>query len=318
MSESFATIREIRRLPELLVELRAYEKLGFSKGKSYAIVGCGSSYHLGLIVSEVGKNLGYRIEAYTSGAALSRKRVYDKLKSVDTVLLVSRTGQTSETVRLAEMLKGVVRTVGISCASKSPLSEAVDHAFNFGFMAEESVVMTSSFSALLAFLLRGLEELEGQVDHILESPEKIARTLWQFEENVGKLDLQCKNHFVFLGYDHNFFVSKESALKVQELSLLTTEYNEPLEFRHGPVATLNSNTHVVIFGAESKLEDDLAKELREKGASVEVLTPSDEGIVHDLLTYPSYAQFLGYYLAVHRGLNPDKPKGLVKSVQLDI
>lgn len=318
MSEKFATIREIRRLPELLVELRNYEKFRFSKDSSYAFVGCGSSYHIGLIVSEVGKHFGYQIEAYTSGAALSRKRVYDKLKSFNTVLFVSRTGQTSETVRLAEMLKGTVPTIGISCASKSPLSKFVDYAVDFGFMAEDSVVMTSSFSALLAFFMGGFEELREQVDSVLESPEKVAKNLCWFEENVRKINYRCKNHFVFLGYDHNFFVSKESALKVQELSLLPTEYNEPLEFRHGPVAALSSNTHVVIFGAESKLENDLAKELLDRGASVEILLPSEEGIVFDLMIYPSYAQFLGYYLAIYRGLNPDKPQGLVKSVQLDI
>ncbi len=63
---------------------------------------------------------------------------------------------------------------------------------------------------------------------MLDLSDKIINTI-----NLGKYE-----HFVFLGYDENLGVSKEGALKLQEMALQYVEYHEPLEYRHGPISRL--------------------------------------------------------------------------------
>lgn len=311
-------MREIRRLPELLERLRVFEAPLFSREGRYAVVGCGSSYHIGLVLGEIAALHGYNVQAYTSGSVLVREEVRRLVASADAVALISRTGTTTETVRVAELLQGATRTVGICCADSSPLTAITDEAFNFGFMAEESVVMTSSFSAILAFLLSSLGELRKEVEELLNATDAVRREMARLEESVSRVHFAKKSHFVFLGYGPNLYLAKEAALKVQELSLSRTEFNEPLEYRHGPISTLSESTHATLFGPIGELERELADELRARGASVEVLEPSNGDALLGTIVFPAYAQFLGYEKAVSCGLDPDRPRGLVKSVQLSI
>jgi glucosamine--fructose-6-phosphate aminotransferase (isomerizing) len=114
-------------------------------------------------------------------------------------------------------------------------------------------------------------------------------------------------------------MAKESALKVQELSLDYAEYHETLEYRHGPIALLSPNSHVVIFSEfkdPSPLEDDLAKDVSNRGASAQIINSFTTETDFEVQVLNLYGQLLGYKRAIYKGLNPDKPHGLTKFVSL--
>ncbi|MCX7653827.1 MAG: SIS domain-containing protein [Fervidobacterium sp.] len=305
--DSFYTYREILRVDKLLDYVDNIEPFIFEKDETYVFIGCGSSFNIGQIVSEVLRKRGICSKAITSGEFLAKSSLAEIVNNkYNTAILISRTGTTTETVEVAKLLSGRMKTVGITCETQSPLTDMCDVKFNLDFAHEESIVMTSSFSAIVRLLLNGIEKQELRANDFLEKYMGIL--------NYEKLSI--KDHFVFLGYSERYFVSKESALKVEEMALSHTEFYEPLEYRHGPIALLGEKTHVTIFSTGSEIERMLAEELIRKGASVDLLEPVSDVPEFEVQFLVLYSQLLGFMKAVSKGLNPDKPKGLVKSVIL--
>ncbi|MGC8902811.1 MAG: SIS domain-containing protein [Fervidobacterium sp.] len=188
------------------------------------------------------RQFGINAKAYTSGEFLVNGKLLDKVsEEYDTAILISRTGTTTETVESAKKLSRKMETIGISCEKNTPLSSVCSEKIELDFAREKSVVMTGSFSAILRLLLKGILRR-------LISPEPFLALYQRLlnEELVGK-----KDYFVFLGYNERYYIAKESALKVQEMAPSCTEYYEPLEYRHGPIARLSEKTHVTIFSTGS-------------------------------------------------------------------
>ncbi|HOH52652.1 MAG TPA: SIS domain-containing protein, partial [Fervidobacterium sp.] len=189
------------------------------------------------------------------------------------------------------------------------LSALCDMSYELDFAHEESVVMTASFSAILRLFLNGIKKFQLNAEDYLEKYESLIQ-----DELVN-----VKSHFVFLGYGERYYVSKESALKVEELSLDHAEFYETLEYRHGPIALLSEKTHVVIFSQHqvaNPFEVELQKDIESRGGSVHILTSLSDKPKFEVQFLPLYSQILGYKRAVIKGLNPDKPNGLSKSVIL--
>ncbi|MFN4223319.1 MAG: SIS domain-containing protein [Fervidobacterium nodosum] len=307
---SYHTYKEIFRVGELVEEVDKIEPLKFDKRKKYIFIGCGSSYNIGLITKSVLNNLDFQAEAVTSGEFLVKEGLFERIsQKYDVAILISRTGTTTETVEVANILKSKIKTIGITCEKHSPLTSICDEKYEFDFAHEESIVMTSSFSVILRFLLNGIYGVENKII----KPSKFLET---YDKLTTNEIINSKEHFVFLGYNEKYFIAKESALKIEEMALTNTEFYETLEYRHGPIALLTEKTHVTIFSDGSKYEKDLFEELKRKGASVHMLEPITEKSVLEVQFLSLYAQILGFKKALAKGINPDRPKGLVKSVVL--
>ncbi len=307
--ESFKTYNEIIRVGELFKVVDNITPPKFEKDRRYIFIGCGSSYNAGLIISEIMRKNGYIAVAITAGEVLVKEMFEEITKNYDLAILISRTGYTTETVKVAELLKGRIQTLGVTCDKKTPLAKVCDSAYELDFAHEDSVIMTGSFSTIVRLFLNGIKRINIDANKILKI----------FDEMTSDDIVRKRNHFVFLGYGVRYYIAKESALKVQELSLDYTEYHETLEYRHGPIALLSPNSHVVIFSEfknPSPLEDDLAKDIMSRGASTQIITSFTADFDFDVQVLNLYSQLLGYKRAIHKGLNPDKPHGLTKFVSL--
>lgn len=305
--DNYHTYKEICRVGELVKYVDELEPFNFEKNKRYLFIGCGSSYNIGQIISEILQRKGIISKALTAGEFFAKDFLFEEIiEKHDTAILISRTGTTTETVEVAKRLSKKMETVGVSCEKDSPLTKVCNIKYELDFAHEESVVMTSSFSAILRLLLNGIEKQVLSPEEFLES----------YKNTITSDVIENKNHFVFLGYGERYFIAKESALKVQEMALSHTEFYEPLEYRHGPIALLNEKTHVTIFSLGSNAEKHLAEELIRKGASVHMLEPISYKPEFEVQFLSLYSQLLGFKKALSKGLNPDKPNGLVKSVIL--
>lgn len=307
--ESFKTYDEIIRVGELFKVVDNITPPKFEKDRRYIFIGCGSSYNAGLIISEIMRKNGYYADAITAGEILVKNLSEEIAEKYDLAFLISRTGYTTETVKVAELLNGRIQTLGVTCDKKTPLAKVCDLAYELDFAHEDSVIMTGSFSAVVRLFLNGIKRIDIDVGEVLK----------KFDEMTSDDIVRKRNHFVFLGYGVRYYIAKESALKVQELSLDYTEYHETLEYRHGPIALLSPNSHVVIFSEfknPSPLEDDLAKDIMSRGASTQIITSFTADFDFDVQVLNLYSQLLGYKRAIHKGLNPDKPHGLTKFVSL--
>ncbi|KLO21930.1 sugar isomerase [Marinitoga sp. 1197] len=304
------TIREIERIPELLEKADNFN-FSFTKSKKYVFVGCGSSYNLGFITSKILNTHGYCSSTISGGEAI----VFNKVPSADISIFISRTGESTETVKAVQIFKkNNIKTIGITCTPNSSLTKICDESFIFDFANEESVVMTGSFIFILNFLLNGIQHNNLS--------EKSFNVLNNSKTLIDSLNLKDFNHFIFLGFDEQYGISKEGALKIQEMAIQNVEFHEPLEYRHGPKSTLTDSTLVIINSKDTREEKILAEELKLLGAKVifigkngDINIDYDSGFESPLkMIFP---QYLGYKKAIIENLNPDKPKNLSKSVILD-
>lgn len=306
---SFKTYYEIMKVGELFKTVDKMTPPKFEKVKRYIFIGCGSSYNAGLIISEIMRKNGYSADAITAGEVLVKEMFDEIIKNYDLAILISRTGYTTETVKVAELLKGRIQTLGVTCDRKTPLANVCDLAYELDFAHEDSVIMTGSFSAIVRLFLNGIKRIDIDVEEVLK----------KFDEMTSNDIVHKKSHFIFLGYRERYYMAKESALKVQELSLDYAEYHETLEYRHGPIALLSPNSHVVIFSEfkdPSPLENDLAKDVSNRGASAQIINSFTTETDFEVQVLNLYGQLLGYKRAIYKGLNPDKPHGLTKFVSL--
>lgn len=305
---SNVTLSEIIRTPKLLKEVE-FIPFKLEKGKRYLFVGCGSSYNLGYIAAEMLNMNGYDADVVTGGKVVA----LEDTPEADIAFFISRTGESTETILAAKALKKRgIHTISIVCAKDAELSKTCDENIVLSFADEESVVMTGAFSTILYMILRGIKE------YSIDGLEEIMRKSFEY---VDRLELEKFSHFVFLGFDELYGLAKESALKVQEMALQWVEFHEPLDYRHGPKATLTEKTLIVMYSKDTTFEVELAKELKQMGAGMvyigkegDIEIPYQNGFETPARILP--VQYLAYKKAVSLGLNPDKPKNLTKSVKL--
>lgn len=303
------TLNEIKRIPDLLKKADQITSQNY-KQQNILFVGCGSSYNIGYIASEIYKKHGLISNVVTAGKILATKNY----PVSPVAFLLSRTGESTETIEAAKKLnEDGIQTVAVTCDSKSPLVKLCNEHITFDFAYEKSVVMTGSFVIILHSLLNMIKEIP-----LVENSKTILKDSINL---IDSIDLNKYNHFVFLGYDEFYGLSKEGALKLQEMALQNVEFHEPLEYRHGPRSTLDKNTLVIIQSKDTEYEKELAEELSNSGAGViyigrngDINIPYSEGFKAPLRMIP--VLLIGYEKAVNEKLNPDKPRNLTKSVKL--
>ncbi|ABR30557.1 sugar isomerase [Thermosipho melanesiensis] len=299
------TYLEITRIPKLLKMIGNYS-LEFSNSKMYTFVGCGSSYNLAYTASNVLKNFGIKSNVMTGGKVVA----FNYAPKTDVGIFISRTGESTETVKAAEIFKEHgIHTIGITCEKGTSLEKVCSQTFSFDFLHEESIVMTGSFVSILHFLIK-----KENIDEIS------SKIIYDSEVILDKINLKGYNHFVFLGFDEEYGISKEGALKIQEMAKQFVEFHEPLEYRHGPISRLTENSLVVINSKDTKYEFQLKKELEKHTKVIYLGKNGDLDIEYNKgLETPLkiiFSQILAYKKAIISGLNPDKPDKLSKSVIL--
>ncbi|ONN27117.1 sugar isomerase [Thermosipho affectus] len=296
------TYNEIMRTPELLKKIENYS-IEFSSNKKYVFVGCGSSYNLAFTASKI---LKVNSETLTGGKILA----LDYTPKCDIGIFISRTGESTETVLSAEKFKkNGILTIGITCEKNSSLEKVCDQTFTFDFLHEESIVMTGSFTAILYFLIKN-GEISNMAKKIIEKSN----------DYLEKIDLKKYNHFVFLGFDEEYGISKEGALKIQEMAKQFVEFHEPLEYRHGPISKLTDKTLVIINSKDTKYEHTLKKDLEKYTKVIYLGKDGDIDIKYnsgfETPLRVIFLQILAYKKAISEGLNPDRPENLSKSVKI--
>jgi glucosamine--fructose-6-phosphate aminotransferase (isomerizing) len=194
--------------------------------------------------------------------------------------------------------------------------------------------------ALQFGMLRGVisgEELAGHIDALEQLSGHAARILSAQEAIQRFASRQFnKTKVFFMGRLFDYAVSLESALKLKEVSYTHSEAFAAGELKHGPIALVDTSTLVVAICTQTALFDKMdsnIKEVKARGASTLVITYEDvdyfdktadevfriprtqDSLTPILSVIP--CQLYAYYCAVQRGLDPDKPRNLAKSVTVE-
>jgi fructoselysine-6-P-deglycase FrlB-like protein len=208
---------------------------------------------------------------------------------------ISRSGTTTEVVRL---LQGLGRTprVAITADARSPVAAIADATAVLDFADERSVVQTRFATSVLAMLRAHLGE--DLAPAIADGERALDEAL--------PVRPDAMDHVVFLGHGWTVGVAEEAALKLREASRTHSEAYPAMEYRHGPISLAGQRSLVWIL---STLDETLASDVRATGATVRVasLDPMAELVL---------AQRLAVAVAEAKGIDPDHPRHLTRSVVL--
>jgi fructoselysine-6-P-deglycase FrlB-like protein len=258
-------------------------------GARVAVIGCGTSLHIATAVAAAREAAG---QGETDAFPASEMPV----RPYDLVVALSRSGTTTEILQALDRLPDSVPTLGITADPSTPIAGAVDELVVLDYADEASVVQTR-------FATSALTLLRAHVGH------DMARVIDEAGEVLaGPIDpsLVDRPHYVFLGRGWTLGVAAEAALKVREAASAWSEVYPALEYRHGPLSAAGDGTLVWMLGAPDAA---LIRDISVTGARVESGQRDPQA---ELVS----AQRIAVATAQHRGLDPDQPRHLTRSVVL--
>ncbi len=262
-----------------------------ARGERVAVVGCGTSWFMAQSYAAAREEAGHGETDAFAASEMPPGRRYDR------VLALSRSGTTTEIMQLLDRLRGTVPTVAITAVAWAPVAEAADHVIDLGFADEESVVQTRFATTELA-LLRA---------HLGHDPAPAADAAERVLATPLPPGLLAARQFTFLGTGWTYGLANEAALKLREAAGMWTEAYPAMEYRHGPIAVTGEGSVVWLFGPPP---DGLADEIAAAGGTA---WSGDEDPLAELVR----VQMLAVAVARARGLDPDRPRNLARSVILE-
>jgi len=327
--------------------IRDYESILINAPR-IIIVGCGTSYHAGLIGEYLFEDLT-RIPVEVEYGSEFRYRnpiIYPK----DVVIAISQSGETADTLAAIEIAKQRGATVlGICNVVGSSIARAT-HAGSYTHAGPEiGVASTKAFTAQITVLtlmalqiaqskqtlptnrfrslLYELEAIPQKIEQVLESDAYI--------QEIANIYKDARN-FLYLGRGYGYPIALEGALKLKEISYIHAEGYPAAEMKHGPIALIDENMPVVFLATKGPNYEKVLSNIQEvkarKGKIIAIVTAGDKEVkkfadhiieipetdeaLSPLLTVIPL-QLLAYHIAVLRGCNVDQPRNLAKSVTVE-
>lgn len=320
-------------------ELRRVEKI--------QIIGCGTSWHAGLIGKFVIENLA-RIPVEVEYASEYRYRNPIILPNT-IVFVISQSGETADTLAALREAQakgakvfGLTNTVGSTIARESDGGVYIHAGAEIGVASTKAFTSQVTILTLLAVLLgrmrnlsptfgmefiSELNKIPGKVKEILDKNDKILEIAKTIKDATNML---------YLGRGVNYPVALEGALKLKEISYIHAEGYPAAEMKHGPIALIDENMPVVAIALKDTIYDKIISNLQEvkarRGRIIAIATEGDDQIksyVDKVIYIPSTIeplqpllsviplQLLAYHVANLKGSDVDQPRNLAKSVTVE-
>jgi glucosamine--fructose-6-phosphate aminotransferase (isomerizing) len=251
------------------------------------------------------------------------------------VIGISQSGQTPDVLSIIEEAKKQkVPNLSITNEVASPIAKLADHAIILSAGKEMSVPASKTYTAQMVALaqiaahwsgdqqyLDDLSRLSGLIEEVLTQHENVITVAKAFGH---------KDHLIVVGRGMNHCTTAEIALKIKELSYMVAQAYSAADFRHGPIAMLEEGFPVVSVAPRGKTIGDMRSmiaDIRATGANQAVISNDaallaisklpvqlpeslPEWLSPIVATVPG--QLLALHLALEKGLDPDKPRGLKK------
>lgn len=240
---------------------------------------------------------------------------------------ISQSGRTPEIVTVLEQLKRAgAAGVAVTNETASPLADAADAVIDLEAGEERAVPATKTFTAQLAafaFLAEALVPAPWEPDAWPLVPEAVAAVLAN-RAPAEKVAAAVGNSrgLIAVGRGFLFGIALETALKLKETSSILAQGYSAADLRHGPIAVIEQAFPVIAFvlpGPAQRDMEDLGRLLVARGAQLFRVGPGGElpvpsNLPEALAAFPATvrAQQVAHALALHRGLDPDRPEGLTK------
>ncbi|MEM2185336.1 MAG: glutamine--fructose-6-phosphate transaminase (isomerizing) [Candidatus Methanomethylicia archaeon] len=339
------SLRNALRLQEQYLDLLARF---IDRGERVFLVACGTSYHACLAASYMFSKIA-KVAAFPVIASEFLEQYGEAIGIDDVMLAVSQSGETYDVLKAVDHARMKAATIlGLTNTVGSTLTR-VSRAYIVQQSGPEiGVAATKTFTAqllVLAQLAMKVANLRGKLsqqesdflrDNLRKMPDVIGEVLNSCEEKIKKLAkiYAKKNLFLFLGRGINVATALEGRLKLLEITYIPSLAFSAAESKHGPISIIESGIPVIFIAPRDSTRKDIIgniMEMKARGAETIILCeegdkelielanhhiPMPKGIPEILTPIPYIIplQLLAYYISVERGLDPDKPRNLAKSV----
>lgn len=258
-------------------------------GETVAVVGCGTSWFIAQAYASLRETAGLGITDAFAASEMPDRHDYDR------ILAITRSGTTTEVLDLLART-GKASTVAVTADPATPVADAAEHLVVLNFADERSVVQTRFATSALALLRASLGHdvpaLAEQAERALTVPVE----QWAHAEQA-----------TFLGRGWTVGIAHEAALKMREAAQAWTESYPAMDYRHGPISIAEPGRLVWMFGEPPP---GLAEDVAATGATF--VTSELDPMAHLIV-----AQRLAVTMSTGKGLDPDQPRHLTRSVILD-
>ena len=313
------------------------------------IVACGTAYHAG-VIGRYAIEEWARIPVEIDIASEYRYR-NPVVGPGDLVIGISQSGETADTLAAMRLARergatvlAVTNTMGSQATRDADGVLFTRAGLEIGVAATKTFVCQVAVMYLLALRLAELhrtlppERVSQLVAEIKHLPHSIDELIGDCEASVQQIAASCweSEFFLYIGRHVGLPVALEGALKLKEISYISTDAYAAGEMKHGPIALLEESTPVVCVATRSPVLDKLVsnvQEARARGARVIAIATAGEGLVEahadatmsvpatDWMLQPILAviplQLLAYAVARRRDLNVDQPRNLAKTVTVE-
>ena len=341
-------LKEIHEQPMVVGELlhllsstphldRFLDALRATGERSVYLVGCGTSYHACLL----GAYYFNQIAGVAAVPVLGPQFIEQYGKSIgpaDMAVFVSQSGETKDVLNAVKVMRergghvlGVLNVLGSTLMNASDVYLPLACGYEISVPATKTFLNQAVLFLYLAYRLAGrdtseLDALPELLTLATESTEEAARAV--------AADLQDWDDLYYLGYGLTHPIALEGALKLKEITYAHCEGIFSSEFKHGPLSAVHDGYPVVFIAApgdEMMMINHVNEVTVRGGRSIAIAAehPALRSNVHDYLvvgdvdrylwpiiaTVP--AQLVAYHMSVARGIDPDFPRNLSKTLTVD-
>ncbi|MFJ9454155.1 SIS domain-containing protein [Kitasatospora sp. NPDC101447] len=276
------------------------------RGERVAVVGCGTSWFMAQAYAALREGGGHGTTDAFAASEFLPGRAYDR------ILALSRSGTTTEVLDLLGHARTAgVPTTAVTADPATPVMALAGAVAVLDFADERSVVQTRFATSALALLRAHLEAEGARPDGV----RPLARAVLDAERAVTAPlpeGLCGAEQFTFLGRGWTYGLALEAGLKMREAAGAWTEAYPAMEYRHGPISIAAPGRVTWVFGPAPA---GLAEDITRAGALL-VAESGDAATESDPLADLVRAQRLAVAVAGSRGVDPDRPRHLTRSVVL--
>lgn len=295
------------------------------------LTGCGSAFYAASLGAEW---LRHATDAWIDVVPASEVEAHTRNMGSDSlVIALTQSGETADVVDALHTCQAWgARTATIVNTESSTVAAMVGITVPILAGVERSVLATKSFMAMAVRLLQLAETLRGGVDAAQRSVASAIPVMQRVLVDVGVTELvdrvRDQEHILTLGKGIGRPVAQEAALKIKEGSYVHAEAYLTGELKHGPLALVANGTPVFLFATDApglQSARIASREVMSRGGFTIGVGEFDAAECSTVVRVPDVgmatplvqlviAQRFAYELAVARGVDPDFPRNLAKSV----
>lgn len=340
----FKTVQQIKKEKQ---EIKTFlDKILTCEDYDIILTGAGTSEYVGnSVFPYLNEKYNFKVKSYATTDLVSSPKKYLSREKVTLLVSYGRSGDSPESVGALKVANTICHNIYhlvITCNKDGALAKYANHSKNAYAInltpetLDKSFAMTSSYTnmmlaTILCFQLDKIDEIEKVVKEIILSSQKTLAKDWQdINQFVQQYDFK---RIVYLGSNCLKGVAQESQLKMLELTqgAVTTMFDSPMGFRHGPKSVVNDDTLTVVYISDDtytrKYEIDLVKEMSKQKKQNKLLVVGNNidmfkemvDICFDIklpisvdnfflgLNYVIYAQLIALFKSIKVGIMPDDP-----------